>query len=152
MTLDLAIERLYDLHPGITPVEEGAPHERPHKPLLLLAALDLIDEGKATPDRIPWCQDLRDRFTDRFLQVRKHNDHPTNGLALCKNHHWAMDRNLIAPCPDHHWHVSKILDPRRSNGEKELIELSGKSLLLPQDEAFHPDREGLKWRNEQLIA
>jgi len=20
------------------------------------------------------------------------NDHPTNGLALCKNHHWAMDR------------------------------------------------------------
>jgi len=53
-----------------------------------------------------------------------------------------MDRNLIAPCPDHHWHVSKILDPRRSNGEKELIVLSGKSLLLPQDEAFHPEREG----------
>ena len=33
------------------------------------------------------------------------NDHPTNGLALCKNHHWAMDRNLIAPCPNHHWQV-----------------------------------------------
>ena len=80
------------------------------------------------------------------------NDHPANGLALCKNHHWAMDRDLIAPCPDHHWHVSKILDPRRSNGEKELIELSGKSLLLPQDEAFHPDPAGLKWRCEQLIA
>lgn len=303
MTLDQAIERFYDLNPGVTPVEEGAPHERPHKPLLLLAALDLIDEGKATPDRIPWCQDLRDRFTARFLQVRKHNDqntpenpffrlqtqgfwqawiedgnrriplqatplinqigrvfakltdgleftvrtpndrqylreallsryfpelssfknqkssitnhqslslvaeeeleygrspafrrtiltiydhqcaacglriklpagndvsfidaahlipfsesrndHPTNGLALCKNHHWAMDRNLIAPCPDHHWHVSKILDPRRSNGEKELIELSGKFLLLPQDQAFHPDREGLEWRLRKLTA
>jgi putative restriction endonuclease len=301
--LDQAIERFYDLHPGVTPVEEGAPHERPHKPLLLLAVLDLMDEGKATPDRIPWCQDLRDRFTDRFLQVRKHNDqntpenpffrlqtqgfwqawiedgnrriplqatplvnqigkvfakltdgleftvrtsnvrqhlreallsryfphllhlknqqstigihqslslvaeealeygrspafrrtiltiydhqcaacglriklpagndvsfidaahlipfaesrndHPTNGLALCKNHHWAMDRNLIAPCPDHHWHVSKILDPRRSNGEKVLIELSGKSLLLPQDEAFHPEREGLEWRLRKLTA
>ena len=301
MTLDQAIERFYDLKVGITPLEEGAPHERPHKPLLLLAAFDLIDEGKATPDRIPWCQELRDRFTARFLLVKKHNDqnnpdlpfrylagdgfwqafemdgttpirreirvsdigqvfarftdgfqhlaaipanrqlmrealiaryfphlspiknqqseisihqstslvaeealeygrspafrrkiieiydhqcaacglriklpsgndvsfidaahlipfsesrndHPTNGLALCKNHHWAMDRNLIAPCPDHHWHVSKILDPRRSNGEKELIELSGKSLLLPQDEAFHPDAEGLRWRCEQLIA
>jgi putative restriction endonuclease len=80
------------------------------------------------------------------------NDHPTNGLALCKNHHWAMDRNLIAPCPDHHWHVSKILDPRRSNGEKELIELSGKSLLLPQDAAFHPDATGLQWRCERLSA
>jgi putative restriction endonuclease len=287
VTLPQAIERLYDLNVGVTPLEEVAPHERPHKPLLLLAAFDLIDEGKATPERIPWCQELRDRFTARFLLVKKHNDqnnpdlpfrylagdgfwqayemdgttpirreirvsdigqvfarftggfqnlvaipahrqlmrealiaryfpqlsssthstsviqnptsrvaedtpeygrspafrrkiltiydhqcaacglriklpagndvsfidaahlipfsesrndHPTNGLALCKNHHWAMDRNLIAPCPDHHWHVSKILDPRRSNGEKELVELSGKSLLLPQDEAFHPDQ------------
>jgi putative restriction endonuclease len=80
------------------------------------------------------------------------NDHPTNGLALCKNHHGAMDRNLIAPCPDHHWHVAKILDPRRSTGEKELIELSGKSLLLPKDQAFHPDEDGIKWRCQKLIA
>jgi putative restriction endonuclease len=296
--LAAAIERLYDLNVGTTPVQEGAPHERPHKPLLLLAAFDLIDEGLATPEHIPWCQELRDRFTARFLLVRKHNDqnnpdlpfrylagdgfwqalecggttpirreirvtdigqvfarftdgfqylvaipdnrrrmrealvsryfphllllhppsliptplslvaeeppeygrspafrrkilsiydhqcaacglriklpavndisfidaahlipysesqndHPTNGLALCKNHHWAMDRNLIAPGPDHHWHVSRILDPRRSNGEKELVALSGQSLLLPQDEAFHPDADGLNWRCEKLIA
>lgn len=286
-------------------IDSGERHERPHKPLLLLAAFDLIDEGLATPERIPWGQALRDRFTARFNLVRKlddqntpenpfhflqsdgfwqawiedgktrltlpttprvadmgrafarltdgfenlaaipatrqllrealisryfpwaagilsssshpksniqnstlhvadepleygrspafrrlilsiydhqcaacglriklpagndvsfidaahlipfsdsHNDHPTNGLALCKNHHWAMDRNLIAPCPDHHWHVSKILDPRRSNGEKELIALSGQALLLPQDQAFHPDAEGLKWRCERLSA
>jgi putative restriction endonuclease len=297
--LDSAIERLYQLNVGITPLEEGAPHEKPHKPLLLLAAFDLIDEGLATPQRIPWCQELRDRFSARFLLVRKHNDqnnpdlpfrylagdgfwqafesdgttpirreirvadigrvfarftdgfqflvaipanrqlmrealiaryfpnlssnqqaktknhqspllvadepleygrspafrrlileiydhqcaacglrirlpagndvsfidaahlipfadsrndHPTNGLALCKNHHWAMDRNLIAPCPDLHWHVSKVLDPRRSNGENELIELSGKSLLLPKDQAFHPDAEGLQWRRERMGA
>jgi putative restriction endonuclease len=300
--LDQAIELLYDLNVGIIGVA-GERHERPHKPLLLLAVFDLIDEGKATPELVPWCQELRDRFTARFLLTRKHddqntpenpffylrkdgfwqawindgstqlplqttptvqnigrvfarftdgfqhlvaipanrrlmrdaliaryfphlssfknqpssidnhqsiarvaedeleygrspafrrkiltiydhqcaacglriklpagndvsfidaahlipfsesrNDHPTNGLALCKNHHWAMDRNLIAPCPDHHWRVSKILDPRRSNGEKELIELSGKSLLLPQDEAFHPDATGLQWRLERLSA
>ena len=298
MLLAAAIERLYDLNVGTTPLEEGAPHEKPHKPLLLLAAFDLIDEGLAIPERIPWCQELRDRFSARFLLVKKHNDqnnpdlpfrylagdgfwqafesdgstpirreirvadigqvfarftdglqylvaipanrqlmrealisryfphllsyhppspipnprslvaeepleygrspafrrkilaiydhqcaacglriklpagndvsfidaahlipfsesqndHPTNGLALCKNHHWAMDRNLIAPCPDHHWHVSKILDPRRSSGEKELIALSRQALLLPQDEAFHPHAEGLKWRCEQLSA
>jgi putative restriction endonuclease len=303
--LPAAIECLYDLNVGTTPLAEGSPHERPHKPLLLLAAFDLIDAGLATPGRIPWCQELRDRFTIRFLVVRKHNDqnnpdlpfrylagdgfwqalesdgvtpirreirvsdlgqvfarftrgfeflaalpdnrsrmrealiaryfpqhaaalnprngdlriassipplslvaedpleygrspafrrkiveiydhqcaacglriklpagndvsfidaahlipfsvsqndHPTNGLALCKNHHWAMDRNLIAPSPDHHWYVSKILNPRRSNGEKELIALSGQSLLIPQDEVFHPNAEGLKWRREQLIA
>jgi predicted restriction endonuclease len=72
--LTVAIERLYDLNVGITPLEEGAPHEKPHKPLLLLAAFDLIDEGLATPDRIPWCQELRERFTDRFQLVKKHND------------------------------------------------------------------------------
>lgn len=302
MTPDAAIERLYDLHCGTTPVEEGSPHERPHKPLLLLAAFDLIDEGKASPERIPWCQDLRDRFSARFLTVRKHNDqntpenpflylqtqgfwracveegsqrrpldrtplvgqmgsvfasftdgfqhlaaipesrrilrealiaryfphlsssflppstisdprsaavaeespgygrspafrrlileiydhqcaacglrirlpagndvsfidaahlipfsesrndHPTNGLALCKNHHWAMDRDIIAPGPDLHWHVSRLVDPRRSNGEKELYELAGKSVLLPKDSAFHPDDTGLHWRFNKLSA
>ena len=294
-----AIERLYDLNVGITPLEEGSPHEKPHKPLLLLAAFDLIDEGLASPERIPWCQEIRDRFTARFLLVRKHNDqnnpdlpfrflagdgfwqafeadgttpirreirvsdigkvfarftagfefllanpgnrqlmrealisryfphlrscdltvassipplsrvaeepleygrspafrrlildiydhqcaacglrirlpagndvsfidaahlipfseshndHPTNGLALCKNHHWAMDRDIIAPGPDLHWHVSKRLDPRRSNGEKELHELVGKSVLLPKDPAFHPDESALTWRICRLSA
>jgi putative restriction endonuclease len=305
--LAAAIERLYDLNVGTTPVQEGAPHEKPHKPLLLMAAFDLIDEGIATPDHIPWCQAIRDRFTARFNLVRKHNDqnnpdlpfrylagdgfwkpleadgvtpvrreirvsdigqvfarftdgfeflvaipenrrqmrealvaryfphhaaallssssppqssipeppsqrvaedepefgrspafrrkileiydhqcaacglriklpaaydvsfidaahlvpfsvapndHPTNGLALCKNHHWAMDRNLIAPAPatNPYWLVSPVLDPRRSTGEADLLTLAGKSLLLPQDQAFHPDAGGLKWRCEQLIA
>lgn len=306
MLLDTAIERLYDLNVGVIGVG-GERHERPHKPLLLLAAFDLLDVGLATPESIPWCQELRARFTRRFEIVRKHddqntpenpyfylrndgfwqptklnqtsleplhtpphvgdmgkifarfidgfdilvaipenrrkmrealvaryfpyhavallesqdtsavgsvepanrkaaedeteygrspafrrkileiydhqcaacglriklpaaqdvsfvdaahlipfseshNDHPTNGLALCKNHHWAMDRYLIAPCPDNHWHVSRLLDPRRSTGEKELAALSGKTLLLPQDQAFHPDREGLEWRCGKLIA
>lgn len=84
---------------------------------------------------------------DRF-----HNDHPTNGLALCKNHHWAMDRQIIAPAPDHRWQVSPLLDARRSNGEKELRELTGKTLLLPKDPAFLPDEEGLEWRVRNLVA
>ena len=297
MLLASAIERLYELNVGLVGIG-GEQHERPHKPLMLLAAFDLIDNGLAAPDHIPWCQALREAFTRRFALVRKHddqnnpdlrfrylasdgfwlateadgttpirreirvsdlgqvfarftdgfefliaipanrqlmrealisryfphlrshdtpviyslpqalvaeepveygrspafrrkileiydhqcaacglrirlnagndvsfidaahlipfsesfNDHPTNGLALCKNHHWAMDREIIAPAPDHRWKVSAILDPRRSSGEKELLELAGKSLLLPNDEAFHPDAEGLRWRTERLIA
>jgi predicted restriction endonuclease len=195
VTLDQAIERIYALKVDTTTRDgDGTPHEKPHKPLLLLAAFDLIDEGLATPDRIPWCQALRDRFTARFELVRKLNDRNnpdlpfrylagddlwialeadgrtpvrreirvsdigqvfarfTNGLALCKNHHWAMDRDIIAPGPDLHWHVSKILDPRRSNGERELHELAGKSVLLPKDPAFHPMAEGLEWRLRKLTA
>jgi|GEM_PF-3250360 len=47
---------------------------------------------------------------------------------------------------------SSISIPGRSNGEKDLLELAGKSLLLPKDEASHPDVEGLKWRCERLMA
>ncbi|WP_200797117.1 HNH endonuclease [Rubritalea squalenifaciens] len=31
------------------------------------------------------------------------DDHPRNGIALCKNHHRAMDRSLIASNPDMIW-------------------------------------------------
>jgi len=61
MQLAEAIARLYALRVDTTTRDgDGSPHEKPHKPLLLLAALDLIDEGLASPDRIPWCQALRD--------------------------------------------------------------------------------------------
>ncbi len=304
-TVDQAIERLYDLNVGV--IGSGPErHERPHKPLLLLAALDLLDEGLATPDHIPWCDALRQHFTRRFQVVRtrdddntpdnpfrylagdgfwepleptcmgimpfrsqplvrdfhsvfarftdgfdvivanpvnrrrlrqalvaryfpnqatflldpaasavpdptaraaddqtdagteygrspafrrkilaiydhqctacglriklpvkdvsfidaahlipfadSHNDHPTNGLALCKNHHWAMDRALIAPGPDGVWHVARSVIRRRSTGEAELADLTGKPVLPPHDDAFRPDPAALRWRWERLSA
>lgn len=63
-----------------------------------------------------------------------------------------MDRQIIAPAPDHRWQVSPLLDARRSNGEKELRELTGKTLLLPKDRAFWPDDEALEWRVRNLVA
>jgi len=80
-----------------------------------------------------------------------HNDHPTNGIALCQNHHWAMDRQLIAPGPDHRWHVSAILDSRRSNGEAELRDLLGRSVLLPREVAYYPAEEALRWRVAAML-
>ena len=81
-----------------------------------------------------------------------YNDHPTNGIALCKNHHWAMDRNLIAPAPTGVWQVTKLLIPRRSTGESELAKLADQPVLPPAEEAFRPDREAMRWRVERLIA
>lgn len=40
----------------------------------------------------------------------------------------------------------------RSNGEKDLLELAGKSVLLPKDPAFHPDAEGLEWGFRKMSA
>jgi len=38
--LAAAIERLYDLNVGTTPLEEGAPHEKPHKPILFKSTIN----------------------------------------------------------------------------------------------------------------
>lgn len=80
------------------------------------------------------------------------NDHPTNGIALCKNHHWAMDRFLIAPTPERQWKVSRRIDARRSAGEAELHALESKPVLLPGDEVFHPAPDALTWRVNRLAA
>lgn len=304
------VEKLYDLHVGVVGTTKGLRHERPHKPVLLLAALDLIADGQATAESIPWSSALRRRFSEYFAVVQaaddrdtpenpfrrlqtdsiwrpvesvdgheitlnreplvaecdtgrvraslaaglerfvltptirtrlrdalvaryfpktrerltplfrdvarleqvqdaepesddiltpsgrnqgfrrkvleiydyqcaacglrinlpnvadgtfidaahlipfaeSRNDHPTNGLALCKNHHWAMDRFLIAPGPDRRWRASRRLIAHRSAGEKQLADLHDQMLLPPHEPAFNPSDAALAWRCERLLA
>lgn len=82
------------------------------------------------------------------------NDKPTNGMALCPNHHWAMDRYLISPCPDSKhregvWRVSSRLDDR-IRGQRELFDLNGRPVIPPGEGKFLPAEEGLRWRQEKL--
>jgi putative restriction endonuclease len=79
------------------------------------------------------------------------NDHPTNGIALCKNHHWAMDRFLIVPTVGCRWKVSPYLDHRRSLGEQQLCALNGQPVLPPHDDAYRPSEEALSWRMERIF-
>ena len=85
-----------------------------------------------------------------FRETR--NDHPTNGLALCKNHHWAMDR--FFDCPDTRRPLEDVRQARwrRSPGEEALVALHGQPLLPPHDEVFRPDPVGLAWRAERIYA
>ena len=82
---------------------------------------------------------------------RSGDDHPRNGMALCKNHHWAMDQRLIAPTPAGVWRSSPALVPRRSSGEADLARLDGKRLLPPREPAYRPRPEALAWRLERLL-
>lgn len=80
------------------------------------------------------------------------NDHPTNGIALCKNHHWALDRNLISPSEKDGllaWEPSPLLDDR-IEGQRPLVQLAGKRLLLPREKKFYPSAESVQWRVERL--
>jgi putative restriction endonuclease len=82
--------------------------------------------------------------------AESHDDDPRNGIALCKNHHWAMDRNLIGPGTDRMWHVTSSLDDRLE-GQRDLINLNGRSILLPHDPRYYPKDAALLWR-EQHVA
>ena len=82
------------------------------------------------------------------------NDRPDNGLALCPNHHWAMDHFLIAPCPDPKkeagvWRVRPGLDIR-VEGQQDLVGLANQPVIPPNEEKFFPAVESLKWREERL--
>lgn len=43
------LPRLYNLRR-----DKGRTHERPHKPILILAILDLLDQGKLHQNRVPF--------------------------------------------------------------------------------------------------
>ncbi len=68
------------------------------------------------------------------------DDDPRNGIALCKNHHWAMDRYLIAPGPDVLWHVSKSFD-RRIRDHQPVLDLDRQKILLPRENRYQPKDE-----------
>ena len=72
------------------------------------------------------------------------DDDPRNGMALQPTYHKAMDDYLIAPGPDGRWRVSKtILGP---GAETRLQVLHRKQVVLPEDAAFQPRGDCLRWR------
>ena len=80
-----------------------------------------------------------------------HDDDPRNGMALCKNHHWAMDQELIFPCSDNLWHVRKDIDDR-IDAQRSLIDLDGKTILPPEQKQYAPKLDALLWREHRLMA
>jgi putative restriction endonuclease len=85
------------------------------------------------------------------------NDKPTNRMALCPNHHWAMDRRLIAPVRDNKRcaGVGRVNQERlddRIEGQRDLVATAGKSVIPAGEEKFYPALESLRWREEHLVT
>ena len=71
-----------------------------------------------------------------------------NGLALCKIHHAAFDRNILGVTPDYRIEIrddvlQKVDGPMLRHG---LQEHHGTTLILPRAKADKPDRERLDQR------
>ena len=72
MNLETALTSLYDLKR-----DKVGEYERPHKPVLLLSILDLIEAGKVINNRIFFSDALREVFKEYFRVVAHGNDHPS---------------------------------------------------------------------------
>jgi putative restriction endonuclease len=79
------------------------------------------------------------------------DDDPRNGMALCRNHHWALDRALIAPDPDLTWRISSVLD-ERIHGQHELLKLQGAGVIRPSKPRYWPRADALAYRVERLAC
>jgi len=78
----------------------------------------------------------------------------TNGLALCKLHHAAFDRDLVGITADYVVRVNRELmrevdGPMLKHG---IQDMDGTSLYLPKQRNQQPSKEGLSTRFEQFLG
>src|SRR5512132_244990 len=66
------LERLYNLRR-----DKRGSHERPHKPVLLLSIIELLDRGLIQKNEVPLTQELVETFRRYFEVVRKLDDQPS---------------------------------------------------------------------------
>jgi putative restriction endonuclease len=78
----------------------------------------------------------------------------TNGLALCKIHHAAYDRNLLGITPDYEVRIDRELlneidGPTLRHG---LQDMQGQELTIPKRRSERPSRESLARRFAEFSA
>jgi putative restriction endonuclease len=72
-----------------------------------------------------------------------------NGLALCKNHHWAFDHGWFGIDDDYRilipWnrYVEEVVTASRS-----MMDFRGEKINLPSESKFIPSKEAFKWHRE----
>ncbi|MBK1988909.1 HNH endonuclease [Sphaerospermopsis aphanizomenoides BCCUSP55] len=81
----------------------------------------------------------------QFYDSRIHN-----GIALCKNHHWAFDRGWFAVDEKYKIIVSKELE-EVSPHAKPIKDFHGEKLILPRIEKYFPDIEALQWHRYNIF-
>lgn len=71
-----------------------------------------------------------------------HYDHPRNGIALCKNHHWGFDAGWFGISDDY----KILISPHLLNGLG--YAMAGKAIQLPSDAVHAPAQAALAWHRD----
>jgi putative restriction endonuclease len=78
-------------------------------------------------------------------------DDPRNGLALSRTAHWAFDRGIFTISDQY----EIIVHPGARAADHHLfpiIDMEGKSILLPKEKIYQPHPEALEWHRKQRFG
>jgi putative restriction endonuclease len=80
------------------------------------------------------------------------NNHPQNGIALCKNAHWLFDQGLWSVSDD--YRVIVASDRFHESGDEAFLlrRISGKQIHLSSDRDYWPDKSYLAWHRERKLG
>ena len=81
---------------------------------------------------------------------RFRDDRISNGISLCKNHHWAFDRGWFGIDADYAVLVSRNLQEKAPNADS-MQTFHRKQILLPTRTTYAPRPESLRWHREHVF-
>ncbi len=79
------------------------------------------------------------------------NNHPRNGIALCKNAHWMFDQGLWSLDDDYRVIVADWRFHESGNEAFFLSQMSGRQIQLPSDRNYWPDKTHLDWHRSHIL-
>lgn len=160
MNLDDYLKKVQNLRTG---VNHG--HIKPHKPVMLLTILSLIENRKITSNRIDYSPQLLELFKKFFDIVRSEQDalNPLLPFFYLRGDGFFHHR----PFKDQGQSYNALSDPGsikkftgiveyaylddRIEGCKEIINLDKRKILLPQDKKYTPKTDSLTWRHTRIL-
>jgi putative restriction endonuclease len=80
--------------------------------------------------------------------------HVSNGMAMCKLHHAAYDRQVLGITADYKVQVADRLRGLREDSmlQKTLVEMHGRRLTVPDGRGEQPNRDALAYRYAEFLA
>ena len=76
-----------------------------------------------------------------------YDDHPTNGLALCRLCHWSFDEGLMSVSKNYEVLVSKRVRTDR-NMPGHMMTLADRPIFKPEDKVYWPGMENIAWHQK----
>jgi len=74
-----------------------------------------------------------------------------NGIALCRNHHWAFDKGIFTIATNYTVLASRLFEEQSPNN-KSIQEFSGKQIILPKDSIYYPHESSLIWHKDNIFC